>query len=50
MDKYPKNDFLPIIVIKNTISICGRIAGLRTWDPKWVLGFYHLVGSHVVLI
>ena len=50
MDKYPVSDFLPDIVIHNTISICGRMAGWGTRDPKRVLGFYCLVGSRVVLI
>ena len=50
MDKYHANDFLPDIVIYNTLSICGRMASWGTWDPIRVLGFYRLVGSCVVLI
>ena len=50
MDKYPARDFLPNIVIHNTLSICGRIAGWGTQDPRRVLGLYHLVDSRVVLI
>ena len=50
MDKYPASDFLPNIVIHNTLSICGRIASWGSRDPKQVLGFYRLVGSRVVLI
>ena len=50
MDKYPVYDFLPNIVIHKTLSICGRMASWDTQDPSWVLGFYHLVGSRLVLI
>ena len=50
MDKYPASDFLPNIVIHNTLSICNRMIGWGTWDPIQVLGFYHLIGSRVVLI
>ena len=50
MDKYLSSDFLPNIVIHNTLFICGRIAGWGTRDPIRVLGLYHLVGFRVVLI
>ena len=50
MDKYTACDFLPNIVIHNTLSICGRMADSETQDPKWVLGLYRLVGSCVVSI
>ena len=50
MDKYPVRDFLPNIVIHNTLSICGRMADWGTQDPKRVLGLYRMVGSRVVLI
>ena len=50
MDKYHVSDFLPNIVIHNTISICGRMVGWGSRDPKWVLGFYHLVGYRVIII
>ena len=50
MDKYLASDFLLNIVIRNTLSICGRMAGWGTRDPRRVLGFYRLVGSCVVLI
>ena len=50
MDKCPACDFLPNIVFHNTLSICGRIAGWGTRDPRRVIRLYHLVGSHVVSI
>ena len=50
MDKYPARDFLPNIVIHNTLSICGRMVGWGTRDPRRVLGLYRLVGSCVVFI
>ena len=50
VDKYPVHDFLPNIVIHNILSICGRMAGWGTRDPKRVLGLYRLVGSRVVSI
>ena len=49
-DKYHASDFLTNIVIQNTLSIRGRIADWGTRDPIWVLGFYRLIGSFVVLI
>ena len=45
MDKYPASDFLPNIVIHITLSISGKMADWGTRDPRWVLGFYRLVGS-----
>ena len=50
MDKYRARDFLLNIVIHNTLSICGRMVGWGTWDPRRVLGLYRLVGSRVVSI
>ena len=50
MDKYLANDFLPDIVIHNTLSICGTMIGWGIWDPIRVLGFYCLIGFHMVLI
>ena len=50
VDKYPARDFLPNIVIHNTLSIYGRMAGWETRDPRRVLGLYCLVGSCVVSI
>ena len=50
MNKYHASDFLPNIVINNTLSICGKMIGRGTRDPRQVLGFYRLVGSRVVLI
>ena len=50
MDKYPADDFISNIVIHNTLSICDRMAGWGTWDPRCVLGLHRLVGSCVVLI
>ena len=49
MDKYPVSNFFPNIVIHNTLSICGRMVGWGTRDPKSVLGLHLLVGSRVVL-
>ena len=49
MEKYPTSDFLPNIVIHNTLSICGRTAGWGTRDLRRVLLFYQLVGPRVVL-
>ena len=50
VDMYHVRDFLPNIVIHNTLSICGRMTGWGTRDPKWVLGLYHLVGFRMVSI
>ena len=50
MDKYHACDFLPNIVIHNTLSICGRMTGWGTRDPRRVLGLYLLVGSRMVSI
>ena len=50
MDKYPASDFLPNIVIHNTLSICDKMAGWGTWDPRRVLGLYRQVGLRVILI
>ena len=50
MDKYHARDFLPNIVIHNTLSICGRMADWGTWDTRQVLGLYRLIGSHMVSI
>ena len=50
MDKYLVFNFLPNIVIDNTLSIFGGMADWGTRDPRRVLGFYCLVGSHLVLI
>ena len=50
MDKHPARDFLPNIVIHNTHSICGRMAGRGTWDPRRGLKFSRLVSSRMVLI
>ena len=51
MDKYHAFDFFFFnIVIHNTLFIYGRMAGYEIRDPKRVLGFYRLVGSHIVLI
>ena len=50
MDKYLAGDLFPNIVIHNTLSICGRVAGWGTQDPRIVLRLHRLVGSHVVLI
>ena len=50
MDKYPAHDFLPNIVIHNTLFIYGRMAGWGTRDPRRVLGLYYLVGSHTISI
>ena len=35
MDKHPARDFLPNIVIHNTLSICGRMAD---WGTQACLG------------
>ena len=50
VDKYPARDFLPNIIIHNTLSICGRMIGWGTRDPRQVLGLYRLVGFRVVSI
>ena len=50
MDKYHVRDFLLNIVIHNTLSICGRMAGWRIRDLRRVLGLYYLVGSPVVFV
>ena len=50
MDKCPTSDFLLNIVIQNSLSTCGRMAGWGTRDPRQVLGFYRLVGSCVILV
>ena len=50
VDKYPARDFLPNIVIHNTLFIYDRMTGYVTRDPKRALGLYHLVGFRVVLI
>ena len=50
VDKHPMRDFLPYIVIHNTLSICSRIAGWETRDPRRGLKLSHLVSSHMVLI
>ena len=50
MDKYFVHDLLPNIVIHNTLSICGKMVGWGTRDPRRVLGLYRLIGSRVVLI
>ena len=34
MDKYLACDFLPNIVIHNTLFVCGRMAGWGTWNPR----------------
>ena len=34
MDKYPVNDFLRNIVIHNTLSICDKMVGWGTRDPR----------------
>ena len=50
MDKYHARDFLHNIVVHNILSICGRMVGWGTRDPRRVLGLYCFVGSHVILI
>ena len=50
MDKYLTGDFFPNIVIHNTFSICDRMVGWGTQDPRRVLRLHRLVGSRVVLI
>ena len=50
MDKYPVGNFFPNIVIHNTLSLCGRMVGWGTQDPRRVMGLHSLVGSHVVLV
>ena len=50
MNKYHTSDFLPDIVIHNTLFICDKMASWGTQDPRRVLGLYRLVGSHVFLI
>ena len=34
VDKYPVGDFFPNIVIHNSLSICGKMAGWETRDPR----------------
>ena len=50
MDKHLPRDFLPNIVIHNILSICSRIAGRGTRDPKRGLKFSRLISSRMVLI
>ena len=50
MDKHHARDFLPNIVIHNTVSICDRMAGWGTRDPIRGLKLSRLVSSHMVLI
>ena len=50
MEKYLASDFLPNIVIHNTLSICGRMAGWGTWDLRRGLKLSCLVSSRMVLI
>ena len=50
MDKYPMRNSLLNIFIFDKPPMCGRTIDWGTWDLIQVLGLYHLVGSHVVLI
>ena len=50
VDKYLVGDFFPNIVIYNTLSICSRMVGWGTQDPRLVLELHRLVGFRVVLI
>ena len=47
VDKYLEGDLFPNIVIHNTLSICGRVAGWGTRDSERVLRLHRLVGSCV---
>ena len=44
MDKYI------FCIIYNELSICGRMVGLRTRDPRWGLKLSRFVSSCMVLI
>ena len=50
VDKHSACDFPHNIIIHSTLSICGRMAGLETWDPKRGLKLSCLVSSRMVLI
>ena len=50
MDKHPARDFLPNIIIYNTLFICNKTASWGTWDPIRGLKLSRLISSHMVLI
>ena len=50
VDKHPVCDFLPNIVIHNILSICNRMAGRGTWDPRRGLKLSYLVSSSIIQI
>ena len=50
VDKHLVRDFLPNIVIHSTLSICGRMAGRWTQDPRRGLKLSRLVSSHMILL
>ena len=44
MDKYF------FCIMHNELPICGRMADLGTWDPRWGLKLSYLVSFRMVLI